>query len=115
MQLNKYVKVVEGVIVEGPQLLDVSDVPEGWYLYEEIPTAYGDDYGKNIVIYKESKSVKVQVVVKHESYSKKRADAYPDVREQLDMLFHDMQAGNIPVATTFFSAIQEIKDRYPKE
>lgn len=115
MQLNKYVKVVEGVIVEGPQLLEENNIPENWYLYEELPTVYGDNYDKNIIIDKKNKSVKVQVVVKHESYSKKRADAYPDVREQLDMLFHDMQSGNIPVATTFFNAIQEIKHKYPKE
>ncbi len=45
------------------------------------------------------------------------SDSYPPIEEQLDMLFHDMNAGlfgdNIKDGN-FFSSLKEVKDKFPK-
>ncbi len=51
----------------------------------------------------------------HESdHQKLRAEAYPTLTEQLDMLWHAMNEGSMPKAEPFFSSIQAVKDQYPK-
>jgi hypothetical protein len=57
-------------------------------------------------------------IVKHEdniTYKKRRASAYPDVTEQLDMLWHAMASGQIPKAEPFYSEIKAVKDQFPKQ
>lgn len=45
---------------------------------------------------------------------KRRAEAYPAVEEQLDMLWHAMDRGAIPKAEPFFSTLQKVKQQHPK-
>ena len=40
---------------------------------------------------------------------------YPDLREQLDKLFHDIDEGKLDKTGTFYTAIKAVKDKYPKE
>jgi len=47
-------------------------------------------------------------------YSRNRASEYPTLVDQLDMLYHDMEAGNMPVSPTWFAAIKAVKDQHPK-
>lgn len=54
------------------------------------------------------------VEVRTATVSELRASAYPPVEEQLDMLWHAMASGEVPVAAGFFNSIQNVKDRYPK-
>lgn len=42
-----------------------------------------------------------------------RQRAYPPIGEQLDMLFHAMDRGEIPKATAFYETIKAIKDAVP--
>ena len=44
------------------------------------------------------------------SYRGKRASEYPQVREQLDMLYHD----KVNSTETWKVAIKKVKDKYPK-
>ena len=44
-------------------------------------------------------------------YTQKREQAYPGIREQLDMQYHDAVDGT----TTWKDAIKAVKDKYPKE
>ena len=48
---------------------------------------------------------------------RKRAFAYPSYTEQLDMLWHDINANETLKAQlpTFYNAIKAVKDAYPKE
>ena len=48
---------------------------------------------------------------------RKRAFAYPSYTEQLDMLWHDINAdADLKVKfSTFYNAIKEVKDAHPKE
>lgn len=47
-------------------------------------------------------------------YGAKRRQEYPLIEEQLDMLWHSMDSGEIPKAEPFYTNIKEIKDKYPK-
>lgn len=47
-------------------------------------------------------------------YSVKRKKEYPSLGEQLDMLWHAMDTGQIPKAQQFFNSIKQVKDKYPK-
>jgi len=43
-------------------------------------------------------------------YQKDRASEYPELKAQLDMIYHDKENGT----DNWFEAIKEIKERYPK-
>ena len=47
-------------------------------------------------------------------YTAKRAESYPEIGEQLDMLWHAMNNDLIPKAEPFYSEIKSVKDAYPK-
>ena len=47
-------------------------------------------------------------------YISKRVTEYPSIGDQLDMLWHSMESGEIPKSAAFFSACKAIKDKYPK-
>ena len=48
-------------------------------------------------------------------YSKKRRITYPEIREQLDALYHDIVNNNLNAEnSTFVSMIKAVKDEYPK-
>ncbi len=40
--------------------------------------------------------------------------AYPDIKEQLDKLFHDIDEGKLDKTGTFYTAIKSVKDANPK-
>jgi hypothetical protein len=53
--------------------------------------------------------------IKHrEDYRKLRKAEYPALAEQLDMLWHAMNTGQIVKSEPFYSKIKAIKDRFPK-
>jgi len=47
-------------------------------------------------------------------YSLQRQTEYPQLGEQLDALFHDLEAGTLTLDGKFASLIKEVKDTYPK-
>jgi hypothetical protein len=51
------------------------------------------------------------------AYDIERRFNYPDVTEQLDTLWHDMNSGSIPgkESSNWFKSIKDIKEMYPKE
>jgi hypothetical protein len=49
------------------------------------------------------------------SYQKARADSYPAVQEQLDMLWHAMDTGETPKIEPFYSTIKAVKQAYPSD
>lgn len=48
-------------------------------------------------------------------YRSQRAPEYPDVKDQLDMLWHGMDSGEFPKLDSFYEAIKLVKDKYPKD
>jgi hypothetical protein len=46
-------------------------------------------------------------------YSRQRKEAYPEIGDQLDIIFQDLEAGNFQL-TNWRDAIRAIKELYPK-
>jgi hypothetical protein len=47
-------------------------------------------------------------------YQQKRAAEYPPLKEQLDMLFHDIDNAKVDKTGTLYAALKAVKDKYPK-
>ena len=76
-------------------------------IYSSVITLCGDDAfdaNGNPVTYDETA---VQNYMNANAYKDQRAQAYPSIADQLDILYH----GGLDAWKT---AIQEVKDRYPK-
>ena len=48
-------------------------------------------------------------------YRRARLDTYPSVNEQLDMLWHAMDRGEIAQAEPFYTRLKVVKIAYPKD
>ena len=57
-----------------------------------------------------------KIVREPTAYDLARKQEYPDFAEQLDMLYHDMDAGIIPGKETskWFEKVKEVKENNPK-
>ena len=47
-------------------------------------------------------------------YQRDRADSYPAIGDQLDMLFHAIDAGKVDKSSDFYTTLKAVKDKYPK-
>ena len=50
------------------------------------------------------------------TYDKKRLNSYPDWRDQIDKLWHDIDNGTLTNKSsgTLYLALKAVKDKYPK-
>jgi len=48
------------------------------------------------------------------SYARARKTEYPEIAEQLDKLYHDINAGKLDKTGEWFKAIKKVKDDNPK-
>ena len=58
--------------------------------------------------------VRLQSVYDNKEYQRTRADAYPEIVEQLDKLYHDMTAGKFDATGEWHKAIKAVKDATAK-
>ena len=56
-----------------------------------------------------TKQKELQTAYENNKYQRDRAEAYPSIGEQLDLIYHAGQGGD-----AFQAAIQAVKDKYPK-
>ena len=56
-----------------------------------------------------AKQKELKTAYDNKKYQRNRAEAYPSIKDQLDMIYHAGQGGD-----TFQKAIKAIKDKYPK-
>ena len=47
-------------------------------------------------------------------YQRDRADSYPAIGDQLDMLFHAIDAEKVDKTSDFYKSLKAVKDKYPK-
>ena len=47
-------------------------------------------------------------------YQRDRAEQYPAIGDQLDMLFHAIDAGKVDKTSDFYKSLKAVKDKYPK-
>ena len=57
----------------------------------------------------------VKFIEAPKEYVLQRKNEYPEVRDQLDMLWHSMNNGDSEISEPFYSTIKEIKIKYPKD
>ena len=48
-------------------------------------------------------------------YQRDSAAEYPELKEQLDKLYHDINNGTLTTSGGFFTALDAVKTKYPKE
>jgi hypothetical protein len=48
------------------------------------------------------------------TYQESRKYAYPTIGDQLDMIWHAIDSGNLNTSSTFYTSLKTIKERYPK-
>ena len=56
----------------------------------------------------------LQTEYNNNEYQRNRANEYPELKEQLDKLYHDISNGTLDNTGDFYTAIQAVKDKYPK-
>jgi len=47
-------------------------------------------------------------------YQRDRAVEYPQIGDQLDMLYHAIDAGKVNKTSDFYKALKAVKDKHPK-
>jgi hypothetical protein len=63
----------------------------------------------------EAKIAELQTEYDAKQYQRDRAFAYPELKEQLDLLYHDMAADKGDKTGEWFKAVKKVKDDNPKE
>ena len=63
----------------------------------------------------ETKIAELQTVYDNKEYQRTRAVAYPELKEQLDLLYKDMVADKGDKTGEWFKAVKKVKDDNPKE
>jgi hypothetical protein len=53
-------------------------------------------------------------IVHTEDYAALRANAYPDIKDQLDALWHAMDKGMLPKIEPMYSQVKAVKESIPK-
>jgi len=87
-----------------------------WDISGQFIVDWVDDEGTEPPSYEEIRSELARQFETFEfyRYERERAEAYPTLGDQLDMLWHAMESGEIPKATKWFEKIQEVKKSIPK-
>jgi hypothetical protein len=62
----------------------------------------------------EAKQSELQTAYDNAEYQRNRAVAYAEIKEQLDLLYHDMAADKGDKTGEWFKAIKAVKDANPK-
>ena len=57
----------------------------------------------------------VQKITHKVSYVLLRHENYPPIEEQMDMLWHAMNNGDLPKAEPFYTSIKEVKEKFKKD
>lgn len=106
-----FVKFDGDYIVEGP--IEADEAPEGYVGYREV-VSIPPNSGTVTVSMSLVDGVCVKSITGQTSYVKQRLNAYPALGDQLDMFWHAMHTGVLPIIEPFYSDILAVKEQYPK-
>lgn len=87
---------------------DVYD-DEYYYSYSNGNAIKGDK-----ITLSEEEILTIQNEIESRKHEQPRMLAYPNISEQLDKLFHDIDNGTLDKTGSFYTAIKLVKDTYPK-
>ena len=60
------------------------------------------------------KIAELQADYNAKQYQRDRADIYPEIKEQLDMLWHAIDSGTLDKTSDFYTTLKKVKDDNPK-
>ena len=101
-------------VVRGPQ--EIIGAGDNWYPFIEAGRVENPRTQRTVCMLDES----MQAVVMHVqgsyelAYDQQRAAEYASMREQLDMLWHDINNGTLDKTGVFYTHIKSVKDANPK-
>ena len=99
----------------GDGLLEINPDIKFTYLGEDYDTLQIlSDHEKPTKEVIESARAKAQKKIDDTYYQKQRSERYPDIREQLDLLYHDMTAGKGDKTGEWYKAVNKVKTDNPK-
>ena len=86
-----------------------------WDLSNTTFVGWEDDEGREPPTWEEIQAEVVREVeiYNYYLYERNREKDYPSVKDQLDMLYHDLKAGNLNNGT-WMTAIDTVKENHPK-
>lgn len=86
-----------------------------WEIYDQTFVTWEDDEGRDPPAWKEIEAEMIREVkiYNYYLYERNREKAYPDVKDQLDMIYHDLKSGNLNNGT-WIAAIDAVKENNPK-
>lgn len=62
----------------------------------------------------QAKVTELETAHTNNQYQRDRADAYPDLADQLDMLWHAIDNGTLDKTSDFYTTLKAVKDNNPK-
>ena len=62
----------------------------------------------------QAKLTELQADYDAKQYQRDRQPEYPAIGDQLDMLFHAIDAGKVDKTSDFYKSLKAVKDKYPK-
>ena len=88
--------------------------------YKENPQAYADIVTQANKEHKKIEIVDDKLVLIDKEpvvlgYEKLRAREYPEIKEQLDMIWHAIDENKLDKTSDFYNVLKAVKDKYPKE
>ena len=86
-----------------------------WQITDGEITIFEDDLGRECPTMDDliREVGREEIIHKYFEYERKRYDAYPTWREQMDMLYHDIKSGNLNNGE-WITAIDAVKEEHPK-
>jgi hypothetical protein len=103
-------------ILVGPQGVAISG-EDNWYPYLELGILDRVNDGQTIVTEFDETRQSVIKRVDGEfrlNYADARRDEYPNIGEQLDALWHDIENNTLNKNGNFFTVLKAVKDKHPK-
>lgn len=106
-----FVKFEDGYIVQGP--LKEEECPEGFVEYLEVNNVPANGKTTSVTLALIN-GVCTKTFNGSLSYEKERTAAYPSLGNQLDALWHAMDANVLPRIEPMYSEIKAVKELFPK-
>ena len=90
-----------------------------WTLRGDVLEWHSDDITQPTQSELDAEVVRLQAEYDSQEYARDRATEYPEIKDQLDMLWHAIDTGDWTAAkvklTSFYTELKAVKDKYPKE
>ena len=85
-----------------------------WILREDVLEWLDEEQTEPTTDELSAEVTRLQGVYDGNAYQRTRAEAYPELKEQLDLLYHDMTAGKLDATGEWHKAVKAVKDATAK-